>query len=63
MVRSIISLGHQFKLKVIAEGVETVEQLDFLRVRGCDEVQGYYYSRPLPAEEFVIFVESNPVLN
>lgn len=63
IVRSIISLGHQFKLQVIAEGVETLEQLDFLRVRGCDEVQGYYYSRPLPTEEFAMFVNSNPVLN
>jgi diguanylate cyclase (GGDEF)-like protein/PAS domain S-box-containing protein len=63
IVRSIISLGHQFKLQVIAEGVETLEQLDFLRTRGCDEIQGYYYSRPLPAEEFVMFVNGNPVLN
>ncbi|MEQ1742745.1 MAG: EAL domain-containing protein, partial [Candidatus Nitrotoga sp.] len=63
IVRSIISLGHQFKLQVIAEGVETLEQLDFLRVRGCDEIQGYYYSRPLPAEEFAIFINGNPELN
>jgi EAL domain-containing protein (putative c-di-GMP-specific phosphodiesterase class I) len=63
IVRSIISLGHQFKLQVIAEGVETLEQLDFLRTRGCDEIQGYYYSRPLPAEEFAIFINGNPVLN
>ncbi|MDO8369718.1 MAG: EAL domain-containing protein [Candidatus Nitrotoga sp.] len=63
IVRSIISLGHQFKLQVIAEGVETLEQLDFLRTRGCDEIQGYYYSRPLPAKEFAMFVNSNPVLD
>ncbi|RFC33452.1 MAG: PAS domain S-box-containing protein/diguanylate cyclase (GGDEF) domain-containing protein [Candidatus Nitrotoga sp. SPKER] len=63
IVRSIISLGHQFKLQVIAEGVETLEQLDFLRARGCDEIQGYYYSRPLPAEKFAIFINSNPLLN
>ncbi len=63
IVRSIISLGHQFKLQVIAEGVETLEQLDFLRARGCDEIQGYYYSHPLPAEEFAIFINSNPVLD
>ena len=62
IVRSIISLGHQFKLQVIAEGVETLEQLDFLRVRGCDEIQGYYFSRPLPAKEFAIFINGNPVL-
>ena len=63
IVRSIISLGHQFKLQVIAEGVETLEQLDFLRTRGCDEIQGYYFSHPLPAEEFAIFINGNPVLN
>jgi diguanylate cyclase (GGDEF)-like protein/PAS domain S-box-containing protein len=63
IVRSIISLGHQFKLQVIAEGVETLEQLDFLRTRGCDEIQGYYFSHPLPAEEFAIFINGNPVLD
>ena len=63
IVRSIISLGHQFKLQVIAEGVETLEQLDFLRARGCDEIQGYYYSHPLPVEEFVMFINGNPVLD
>jgi len=60
IVRSIISLGHRLKLRVIAEGVETLEQLDFLRVRGCDEIQGYYFSRPLPADEFVRFIGSGP---
>jgi diguanylate cyclase (GGDEF)-like protein/PAS domain S-box-containing protein len=63
IVRSIISLGHRLKMRVIAEGVETLEQLDFLRVRGCDEIQGYYFSRPLPAEEFARFIGSNPKLD
>lgn len=62
IVRSIIGLGHQFKLKVIAEGTETLAQLDFLRVNGCDEIQGYFYSRPLPADEFIKFVSANPNL-
>ncbi len=47
---AIISLAHGLKLKVIAEGVETQEQLDYLKTQGCDEVQGYYLSRPLPPE-------------
>ncbi len=62
IVRSIINLGHRLDLKVVAEGVETVEQLDFLRIRGCDEVQGYFYSRPLVAGDFLKFVNSNPQL-
>ena len=44
---AIITLAHSLKLKVVAEGVETEAQLDFLRSRGCDEMQGYYFSYPL----------------
>ncbi|MBI5918626.1 MAG: EAL domain-containing protein [Nitrosomonadales bacterium] len=62
IVRSIISLGHRLELQVIAEGVETLEELDFLRIRGCDQIQGYYFSRPLPADEFERFLSSNPKL-
>lgn len=62
IIRSIISLGHRLNLRVIAEGVETQEQLDFLRIRGCDEMQGYFYARPMSAESFAEFVKDPPRL-
>jgi diguanylate cyclase (GGDEF)-like protein len=52
IVSAIVSLGHTLNLKVIAEGVETPEQLEFLQMLGCDQYQGYHYSRPMPAAEF-----------
>ena len=55
---AVISLGHSLKMQVIAEGVETAEQLDYLRAHGCDEMQGYYFSHPLPAEAFAELVSS-----
>jgi len=50
IVRAIITLGHALELKVIAEGIETLEQQDFLRSERCNEGQGYYYGRPVTAE-------------
>ncbi|MEW6367601.1 MAG: EAL domain-containing protein [Acidobacteriota bacterium] len=49
---AIIALGHSLNMKVIAEGVETESQLGFLYKRGCDQIQGYYFSKALPAAEF-----------
>lgn len=51
IAKAIISLAHSLKLKVVAEGVETQEQLDFLRDHECDEMQGYLFARPMPAAE------------
>ncbi|MFT7633033.1 MAG: EAL domain-containing protein (putative c-di-GMP-specific phosphodiesterase class I) [Mariniblastus sp.] len=52
IAKTVLSLGHGLDLEVVAEGVETEEQLKFLREQGCDQVQGYLISRPIPAEEF-----------
>jgi EAL domain-containing protein (putative c-di-GMP-specific phosphodiesterase class I) len=52
IIKAIISLAHSLSLEVIAEGVETREQLDFLVEHHCDKIQGYYYSKPLPEKEF-----------
>jgi diguanylate cyclase (GGDEF)-like protein len=52
LVMAIITLAHNLRLKVIAEGVETEEQLRILRLLRCDEIQGYLFSKPLPADEF-----------
>ncbi|MEG0936887.1 MAG: EAL domain-containing protein [Comamonas sp.] len=54
---SVIALGHAMGLKVLAEGVETREQLAFLQEKGCDYFQGYFYSRPVPAEDFTRLLE------
>lgn len=57
IVHSIIGMAHEIGIKTVAEGVETEEQVSFLRQSGGDYIQGYYYSKPLPEEEFVEFLE------
>ena len=52
IIISLIELAHRLDLKVIAEGVETKEQADFLRNYGCDYFQGFYFAKPMPQEEF-----------
>jgi EAL domain-containing protein (putative c-di-GMP-specific phosphodiesterase class I) len=58
VVTTIITLAHSLGLKVLAEGVETIEQLQFLRDSDCDHYQGYYFSQPLPIEEFEDLLKS-----
>jgi diguanylate cyclase (GGDEF)-like protein len=68
LTAGIIGLAHRLRMKVVAEGVETLEQLSYLRANGCDEFQGYYLSKPISADEMSRFLESdlrnlvNPVL-
>lgn len=53
IIESVVALGKSLKIKTIAEGVETVEALNFLRRIGCDEIQGYFFSKPLSNKEFI----------
>jgi EAL domain-containing protein (putative c-di-GMP-specific phosphodiesterase class I) len=62
IIKSIITLAHSLNLKVIAEGVETEQQLEFLRNHECDEVQGYLFSKPVPADIFTqLLKEGKPL--
>jgi len=58
IVRAIVQMAHSLGLRTIAEGVETQPLLDHLRLNGCDEAQGYFYARPMPADEFRAFLAS-----
>ncbi|MCW8825908.1 MAG: EAL domain-containing protein [Gammaproteobacteria bacterium] len=59
IVQAIISMAKNLNLDVVAEGVETEEQLEFLRQHGCENVQGYLLSKPLPADEFHQYIKKN----
>jgi EAL domain-containing protein (putative c-di-GMP-specific phosphodiesterase class I) len=57
ILTAIITMGHALGLKVLAEGVETEGQASVLRARGCDEVQGFLYSRAVAAEQLIAMLE------
>ncbi len=61
ITRAIIAMGHNLQLSVVAEGVETSAQHSFLALHGCDEMQGYLFSPPVPAEEFAALLASGTV--
>ena len=56
IVRAIVQMAHSLDLATIAEGVEDAEVVAFLRAHACDQAQGYFFSKPLPAEDFARFV-------
>jgi diguanylate cyclase (GGDEF)-like protein/PAS domain S-box-containing protein len=58
IVTAVISMARSLKLRVVAEGVETVKELEFLQAHQCDEAQGYYFSRPVPPEQFAQLLET-----
>jgi EAL domain-containing protein (putative c-di-GMP-specific phosphodiesterase class I) len=62
IIKSIITLAHSLNFKVIAEGVETEQQLAFLREHECDEMQGYLFSRPVPADKFTQLLKEGKAL-
>ena len=59
IVSAIINMAHSLGMNVVAEGVESREQLEFLRANACDQIQGYYFSQPLPAEAFANLLDQD----
>jgi diguanylate cyclase (GGDEF)-like protein len=63
IAKAIILMGHSLQLNVIAEGVETAEQVQLLRESGCDQIQGFYFSRPVPADEFEAMLRARKTMH
>jgi EAL domain-containing protein (putative c-di-GMP-specific phosphodiesterase class I) len=59
IIDAVVNLGKSLGLRIVAEGVETVEQRDLLRARGCDEAQGFLYQRPVPADQLDAWVRDH----
>jgi EAL domain-containing protein (putative c-di-GMP-specific phosphodiesterase class I) len=60
IAETVISLGHQLKMQVLAEGVETVKQADILRQMGCEEAQGYFFARPMLLADLKDWLKAQP---
>jgi diguanylate cyclase (GGDEF)-like protein/PAS domain S-box-containing protein len=60
IAKAVIALGHALNLQIVAEGVETEEQAEFLRLNDCEQAQGYYFSQPKPSHELDDFLENSP---
>ncbi len=63
IARTIIAMAHNLRLKVVAEGVETAGQLNYLRLHDCDEIQGFLFSRPVIGEDFRAMLSDNKRLS
>jgi len=59
IVRAIVNLGHSLGIDVIAEGVDSADQVEMLRAEGCEEAQGFLFAKPLPVEEFLALVQAD----
>lgn len=59
VIMDTIRMAKNLKMDIVAEGIETKDQVDFLSEIGCDYIQGYYYARPMPVDAFESFIESN----
>ena len=62
IVRNIIGMAHEMDIETVAEGVETEEQVRFLKQSGCDYIQGYYYSKPVPEKKFCSLLDNGAPL-
>jgi diguanylate cyclase (GGDEF)-like protein len=63
LINTILTLAKSYNLCVVAEGVEDSIQVDYLRAKGCDRIQGYYYSKPIPIEDVIVYCSEFSVLN
>jgi len=59
VVKAGVGMAHELKLKIVAEGIETEDELRTMQEEGIDYIQGYYYSKPIPEKDFITFVKQH----